>query len=58
MLSKVDITLVYKIKFYKNYLRTRQFNRKTINRSFNKAIQKINNKLNFLFSCLYYCLSL
>ncbi len=39
-----------------NYLRVKQFDKKTINASFNNAIQDINNKLNFLFFRLYYCL--
>ncbi len=58
MLFEIDIILVCKIKFDKNYLRIKQFNKKTINASFNNAIQNINNKLNLLFSRLYYCLFL
>jgi len=58
MLFEINITFACKIKFYKNYLKTRQFNKKTINESFDKIVQDINNKLNFLFFYLYYCLSL
>jgi hypothetical protein len=53
-LVKIDIIFVCKIKFYKNYLKIKQSNKKTINASFNNAIQDINNKLNLLFFCLYY----